>query len=46
VFVDDLPFNLEPAAELGMATVHHVSPDQTIPQLEQLLGVKLTPDEG
>jgi hypothetical protein len=29
-----------------MATVHHVSPDQTIPQLEQLLRVKLTPDEG
>jgi FMN phosphatase YigB (HAD superfamily) len=44
VFVDDLPFNLEPAAELGMATVHHVSPDQTIPQLERLLGVKLAPD--
>jgi putative hydrolase of the HAD superfamily len=42
VFVDDLPFNLEPAAELGMATVHHVTPDQTIPQLEQLLGVKLS----
>jgi len=41
VFVDDLPFNLEPAAELGMATVHHVSPEQTIPQLEALLGVKL-----
>ena len=41
VFVDDLPFNLEPAAELGMATVHHVSPDQTIPQLEELLEVKL-----
>jgi epoxide hydrolase-like predicted phosphatase len=41
VFVDDLPFNLEPAAELGMATVHHVGPDQTIPQLEELLGVKL-----
>jgi epoxide hydrolase-like predicted phosphatase len=38
VFVDDLPFNLEPAAELGMATVHHVSPDETIPQLEELLG--------
>ena len=46
VFVDDLPFNLEPAAELGMATVHHVSPDQTIPRLEQLLAVKLEPDEG
>ena len=28
VFVDDLPFNLEPAAELGMATVHHVSADR------------------
>jgi HAD superfamily hydrolase (TIGR01509 family) len=42
VFVDDLPFNLEPATELGMATVHHVTPDQTIPQLEQLLGVKLS----
>ena len=41
VFVDDLPFNLEPAAELGMATVHHVSPDQTIAQLEKLLDVKL-----
>jgi epoxide hydrolase-like predicted phosphatase len=46
VFVDDLPFNLEPAADLGMATVHHVSPDQTIPQLEKLLGVKLGADEG
>jgi epoxide hydrolase-like predicted phosphatase len=45
VFVDDLPFNLEPATELGMATVHHVSPDQTIPQLEKLLEVKLGADE-
>ncbi|MGZ4225050.1 MAG: HAD family hydrolase [Solirubrobacteraceae bacterium] len=44
VFVDDLSFNLEPAAELGMATVHHVSAEQTIPQLEELLlGVKLEP---
>src|SRR5581483_8997718 len=25
VFVDDLPFNLKPAAELGMGTVHHTS---------------------
>ncbi len=41
VFVDDLPFNLEPAKELGMATVHHVSGEQTIAELEQLLGVKL-----
>jgi putative hydrolase of the HAD superfamily len=41
VFVDDLPFNLTPAAELGMATVHHTDPDLTIPELERLLGVAL-----
>jgi putative hydrolase of the HAD superfamily len=41
VFVDDLPFNLEPAARLGMATVHHVSAEQTISELEELLGVTL-----
>ncbi|MBV9799691.1 MAG: HAD family phosphatase [Solirubrobacterales bacterium] len=41
VFVDDLPFNLGPAAELGMATVHHVSSEQTIAELERLLGVSL-----
>ncbi len=41
VFVDDLPFNLKPAEELGMATVHHTSADRTIPQLEELLGVSL-----
>lgn len=41
VFVDDLPFNLEPAKELGMATVHHVSAEQSITELERLLGVKL-----
>jgi putative hydrolase of the HAD superfamily len=41
VFVDDLPFNLKPAAELGMATVHHGSTEDTITELEQLLGVKL-----
>jgi putative hydrolase of the HAD superfamily len=41
VFVDDLPFNLPPAAELGMATVHHTSPDSTIPELERLLGITL-----
>jgi epoxide hydrolase-like predicted phosphatase len=41
VFVDDLPFNLEPAAELGMATVHHTATTDTIPELERLLGVAL-----
>jgi putative hydrolase of the HAD superfamily len=42
VFVDDLPFNLTPAEELGMATVHHTSADTTIPELEELLGVSLS----
>jgi putative hydrolase of the HAD superfamily len=41
VFVDDLPFNLPPAAELGMATVHHVDSRRTIDELERLLGVEL-----
>jgi epoxide hydrolase-like predicted phosphatase len=41
VFVDDLEFNLEPAERLGMATVHHTDPGQTIDQLERLLGVAL-----
>jgi putative hydrolase of the HAD superfamily len=41
VYVDDLPFNLKPAAELGMATVHHLDPARTIPELERLLGVTL-----
>jgi putative hydrolase of the HAD superfamily len=41
VFVDDLPFNLAPAEKLGMATVHHTSAENTIPQLEELLGVRL-----
>ncbi len=41
VFVDDLPFNLEPAAELGMATVHHRRSEQTIEELERLFGVEL-----
>ncbi len=41
VFVDDLTFNLPPAEELGMATVHHVDSDQTIAELERLLAVDL-----
>ena len=41
VFVDDLAGNLKPARELGMATVHHTSAEETIPQLERLLGVRL-----
>lgn len=42
VFVDDLGFNLKPARELGMATVLHTEAEQTIVQLEDLLGVALT----
>jgi putative hydrolase of the HAD superfamily len=41
VFVDDLPFNLTPAQNMGMATVHHTSAETTIPELERLLGVAL-----
>jgi putative hydrolase of the HAD superfamily len=42
VYVDDLPFNLTPAQELGMATVHHTSAEKSIPELEALLGVPLS----
>ena len=41
VFVDDLPFNLDAAVELGMTAVHHVTSEQTIAELERLLGVEL-----
>jgi epoxide hydrolase-like predicted phosphatase len=41
VFVDDLPFNLPPAAELGMATIHHTAAPDTIAELERLLGIDL-----
>jgi putative hydrolase of the HAD superfamily len=41
VFVDDMPVNLDPAVALGMTAVHHVNADQTITELETLLGVPL-----
>lgn len=41
VFVDDLAHNLPPAAELGMATVHHVRAEDTVAELERELGVEL-----
>src|SRR5437660_1348677 len=46
VFVDDLPFNLPPAEELGMATIHHVSPATTIEQLERVLAISLRDGDG
>jgi putative hydrolase of the HAD superfamily len=42
VFVDDLPFNLKPAAELGMATVHHQVAEETVSELERLLSLSLS----
>jgi epoxide hydrolase-like predicted phosphatase len=42
VFVDDLAANLEPARALGMRAVHHVTSEQTIAELEDLLDVPLT----
>jgi epoxide hydrolase-like predicted phosphatase len=44
VYVDDLPFNLPPAEQLGMATVHHVDTAATIAELERLLGRPLGGD--
>jgi epoxide hydrolase-like predicted phosphatase len=41
VYVDDLAVNLEPARELGMATIHHVEASATIAELGRLLGVSL-----
>ncbi len=41
VFVDDLGGNLKPAKAMGMATIRHETADETIPQLEELLGVAL-----
>ena len=45
VYVDDLPHNLAPAQELGMATVHHTNAATTIPELETLLGIPLADDQ-
>jgi putative hydrolase of the HAD superfamily len=46
VFVDDLPFNLPPAQELGMAVVHHTRADTTIGELELLLATPLREGPG
>jgi epoxide hydrolase-like predicted phosphatase len=41
VFVDDLPFNLPPAAELGMRTIRHREAGDTIAQLQDLFALSL-----
>ena len=40
-FIDDLPGNLKPARAMGMATVHHTTAEESVPQLEELLGVRV-----
>ncbi len=45
VYVDDLPFNLTPARELGMVVIHHTDSDQTVAELERLLGMPLRASE-
>lgn len=46
VFVDDLPFNLDPARELGMTAVHHTAATETIGRLEELFEQTLTAING
>jgi putative hydrolase of the HAD superfamily len=46
VYVDDLPFNLGPPRELGMATIHHVRSTETIAELERLLDRDLSGQVG
>jgi putative hydrolase of the HAD superfamily len=41
VLVDDVAANLPPAAELGMATIHHTDSTATIRELERIFGVGL-----
>jgi putative hydrolase of the HAD superfamily len=41
VLVDDVAANLAPAAELGMATIHHTNSAATVRELERVLGVDL-----
>jgi len=46
VYVDDLPFNLTPARELGMRTIHHTDSAATVAELERLLGMQLRDGES
>jgi epoxide hydrolase-like predicted phosphatase len=46
VFIDDLDFNLAPAVKLGMAAIHHVNTEETIAELERLLGLELRQAAG
>ena len=41
VLVDDVAANLPPAAELGMATIHHTDGAATVQELERAFGIEL-----
>jgi hypothetical protein len=41
VLVDDVAANLPPAADLGMATIHHLNSSTTIAKLERLFAIRL-----
>jgi epoxide hydrolase-like predicted phosphatase len=41
VFVDDLIANVDGARKVGMTGVHHVTPQQTIDELEALFGIRM-----
>ena len=41
VFVDDLKENCDGAAAVGMTPILHRGADQTLPELERLLGLRL-----
>jgi putative hydrolase of the HAD superfamily len=43
VFVDDLTPNVRGAEAVGMVAVHHVTPHETLDELEALFGVALRP---
>lgn len=42
VFIDDLPLNCDGARAVGIETIHHVEPDETIRVLEERFGVPLS----
>jgi FMN phosphatase YigB (HAD superfamily) len=42
VFVDDLRENCAGAEEVGMTAILHRGSDGTVPELERLLGLKLS----
>jgi HAD superfamily hydrolase (TIGR01509 family) len=40
-FIDDHPANVKAAADLGMVGIRHVTPQETIEELEALFGLDL-----